>query len=92
MHGMLGASASSPSEPCNAPLTVNCFRLFNEEILTSQWRDAALHGRHKSDEELPFLDLFLPIALVSTLSGQEHHDTGRQARLYHNIQGLPGLG
>jgi hypothetical protein len=89
---MLCTLAYSPSKLCNAPLTTNGLRVFDEEIPTSRWCDAAPHGRHKSDKELPLLALFLPITMVSTLFGQECHDMGRQACPYHSIWGLPRLG
>jgi hypothetical protein len=34
------------------------FHLFDKEIPMSQWHDATLHERHKSDKELPFLAFF----------------------------------
>jgi hypothetical protein len=37
---------------------VRSFHLFDVEIPMSQWRDATLHERHKSDKELPFLAFF----------------------------------
>jgi hypothetical protein len=64
------------------------FSFLDREIPTSQRRGTTLHERHNSNKKLPSLAFFfLPITLRSTHFSQEHHDTGRHARSYHDTRG-----
>jgi hypothetical protein len=56
-----------------------------------------LHGGRKSDKKSQsptFLSSFTHSFIIfeSMHIGQKYHDTNMQAWLYHDTQGLPGLG